>query len=116
MLIQEMEEVSDDPFRYARLDRRRPDGSGRPGSGPIRRARCRAKPCAPRRFQTVMVCAGDTQARRAYRQTYGSTPSFVTAQEALAARQTGQRWATPRCMTAHQYNRLAGPPVQRAAL
>ena len=67
-------------------------------------------------LQSVMVCGGDAEARRAYQQTYGAAPSFVTAQEALAARQTGQRWATPRCMTAHQYNRLAGPAVQRASL
>ena len=67
-------------------------------------------------LQSVLVCGADTQARLAYQQTYGAAPAFVTAQEALAARQTGQRWATPRCMTAHQYNRLAGPPQQRASL
>lgn len=67
-------------------------------------------------LQSVMVCAGDTEARRDYQRTYGSAPVFVTAQEALAARQAGQRWAAPRCMTAHQYSRLATPDVQRASL
>ena len=63
-----------------------------------------------------MVCASDIEARRTYQQAYGAPPAVVTAQEALAARQSGRRWAAPRCMTAHQYDRLAGPAVQRASL
>ncbi|PZT93907.1 MAG: hypothetical protein DI624_15310 [Brevundimonas sp.] len=67
-------------------------------------------------LRSVMVCASDIEARRTYQQAYGAPPAFVTAQEALAARQSGRRWAAPRCMTAHQYDRLAGPAVQRASL
>ncbi|WP_404417217.1 hypothetical protein [Brevundimonas vesicularis] len=67
-------------------------------------------------LQTVRVCGTDVAARTAYQRDHGATPSFVTAQQAVAAYQSGQRWAAPRCMTAHQYDRLAGAPMQRAAL
>ncbi len=67
-------------------------------------------------LQTVRVCGTDVASRTAYQRDHGATPSFVTAQQAVAAYQSGQRWAAPRCMTAHQYDRLAGAPMQRAAL
>ncbi|WP_313446416.1 hypothetical protein [Brevundimonas sp.] len=67
-------------------------------------------------LQTVRVCGTDVASRTAYQRDHGATPSFVTAQQAVAAYQAGQRWAAPRCMTAHQYDRLAGAPMQRAAL
>jgi hypothetical protein len=66
--------------------------------------------------QSVMMCATDTTARRAYQREFGAAPAFVTAQEALASRQAGTRWATPRCMTEHQYNRLVASPQMRASL
>lgn len=67
-------------------------------------------------LQTVKVCGTDVASRTAYQRDHGATPSFVTAQQAVSAYQSGQRWAAPRCMTAHQYDRLAGAPMQRAAL
>ncbi|MRL69762.1 hypothetical protein [Brevundimonas sp. SPF441] len=70
----------------------------------------------PAVLQTVKVCGTNVASRTAYQRDHGATPSFVTAQQAVAAYQSGQRWAAPRCMTAHQYDRLAGAPMQRAAL
>lgn len=67
-------------------------------------------------LQTVKVCGTNVASRTAYQRDHGATPSFVTAQQAVSAYQSGQRWAAPRCMTAHQYDRLAGAPMQRAAL
>lgn len=67
-------------------------------------------------LQTVKVCGTDVASRTAYQRDHGATPTFVTAQQAVSAYQSGQRWAAPRCMTAHQYDRLAGAPMQRAAL
>ena len=67
-------------------------------------------------LQTVRVCGTDVASRTAYQRDHGATPSFVTAQQAVSAYQSGQRWAALRCMTAHQYDRLAGAPIQRAAL
>jgi hypothetical protein len=67
-------------------------------------------------LQSVRVCGADTASRLAYQRDNGVTPTFVTAQQAVSAYQSGQRWAAPRCMTAHQYDRLAGAPMQRAAL
>lgn len=67
-------------------------------------------------LQSVRVCGTDAASRLAYQRDNGVTPTFVTAQQAVAARQSGQRWAAPRCMTAHQYDRLAGAPQMRASL
>lgn len=67
-------------------------------------------------LQTVKVCGTGVASRTAYQRDHGATPTFVTAQQAVSAYQSGQRWAAPRCMTAHQYDRLAGAPMQRAAL
>jgi len=67
-------------------------------------------------LQSVMMCATDTATRRAYQREFGTAPVFVTAQEALASRQAGTRWSTPRCMTEHQYKRLVSSTPTRAAL
>src|SRR5690349_19885797 len=67
-------------------------------------------------LQSVMVCGTDAASRIAYQRDHGAAPTFVTAQQAVAAHQAGQRWAAPRCMTVHQYGRLAGTPQQRASL
>ena len=70
----------------------------------------------PAKLQSVMVCATDAATRRAYQREFGVTPVFVTAQEAVAARQAGQRWAAPRCMTERQYDRLISMTQTRASL
>ncbi len=70
----------------------------------------------PAALRAVMACKTDTATRRAYQREFGAAPVFVTAQEAVAARQNGQRWSTPRCMTEHQYNRLVASTQTRASL
>lgn len=70
----------------------------------------------PAALRAVMACKTDTATRRAYAREFGAAPVFVTAQEAVAARQNGQRWSTPRCMTEHQYNRLVAFTQTRASL
>lgn len=71
---------------------------------------------SPAALRAVMACKTDTATRRAYQREFGAAPVFVTAQEAVAARQNGQRWSTPRCMTEHQYNRLVASTQTRASL
>lgn len=70
----------------------------------------------PAALRAVMACKTDTATRRAYQREFGAAPVFVTAQEAVAARQNGQRWSMPRCMTDHQYNRLVAFTQTRASL
>lgn len=77
--------------------------------GPVRAERAAT-------LQSVMMCATDTATRRAYQREFGTAPVFVTAQEVLASRQAGTRWAAPRCMTEHQYNRLVASTQTRASL
>ena len=76
----------------------------------------RAETARAATLQAVMMCRTDTSTRRAYQREFGAAPIFVTAQEAVAARQAGQRWSTPRCMTEHQYNRLISSTQTRASL
>jgi hypothetical protein len=83
--------------------------SGRTQSAPAPTAR-------PAKLQSVMVCATDAATRRAYQREFGAAPVFVTAQEAVEARQAGQGWAAPRCMTERQYDRLVSMTQTRASL
>lgn len=71
---------------------------------------------SPAALRAVMACKTDTATRSAYQREFGAAPVFVTAQEAVAARENGQRWSTPRCMTEHQYNRLVASTQTRASL
>jgi len=54
----------------------------------------------------VMLCDSDVATRAAYRRDFGSAPVFVTADQTLRARTTGEVWTTPRCMTAREHSRL----------
>jgi len=56
--------------------------------------------------RVVMMCDSDAATRRAFRREHGAAPVFVTADEALQARSTGQTWAAPRCMNAREHARL----------
>jgi len=56
--------------------------------------------------RVVMMCASDTATTRSFRREHGSRPVFVTAEQVLSARATGERWSTPRCMTAREHERL----------
>ncbi|MFN4296361.1 MAG: hypothetical protein ACK4FB_05925 [Brevundimonas sp.] len=61
---------------------------------------------APRFERAAYVCATDEATRRSFEREYGAAPVFITAEEALAAAASGERWATPRCMTEAQHARL----------
>ena len=54
----------------------------------------------------VSVCERDALTQAAFRRNYGGQPTFVTADQVLAARASGERWAEARCMTAGEHNRL----------
>lgn len=56
--------------------------------------------------RVVMLCDSDVATRAAYRRDFGTRPVFVTADQVLRARATGEVWATPRCMTAREHGRL----------
>ncbi len=56
--------------------------------------------------RVVMLCDSDMATRSAYRRDFGTRPLFVTAEQALHARATGETWAAPRCMTAREHGRL----------
>lgn len=60
----------------------------------------------PRLQRVVMQCDTDQATRRGFMRQHGTAPTFVTADQALAARASGETWATPRCMTAREHARL----------
>lgn len=66
----------------------------------------------------VAVCERDALTQAAFRQNYGANPVYVTADQVLAARASGERWSAPRCMSASEYQRLnqaMSPRTSRAA-
>lgn len=56
--------------------------------------------------RVVMLCSNDDATRSAFRREHGAAPVFITADEALQARATGQSWSAPRCMNAREHTRL----------
>jgi hypothetical protein len=54
----------------------------------------------------VALCERDALTQAAFRRNYGGNPEFVTADQVLAARASGERWSAPRCMTAGEHQRL----------
>lgn len=58
---------------------------------------------APR---VVLVCEQGAIARRNFERRFGQSPLFITADQALAARDRNDVWSTPRCMTQRQMDRL----------
>ncbi len=60
----------------------------------------------PQLQRVVMQCDTDQATRRSFARQHGSAPVFVTADQALAARASGEVWAAPRCMTAREHARL----------
>ncbi|MCA3699353.1 hypothetical protein [Brevundimonas sp.] len=66
--------------------------------------------------RVVMICEQDAATRRAFRREHGQAPAFVTAEQALQARSTGQVWAAPRCMTAREHTRLVSTLTAYAAV
>lgn len=66
--------------------------------------------------RVVMICEQDAATRRAFRREHGQAPAFVTAEQALQARSTGQVWDAPRCMTAREHTRLVSTLTAYAAV
>ncbi|MBB5660757.1 hypothetical protein [Brevundimonas halotolerans] len=66
--------------------------------------------------QTVMICAEDSATRASFEREYGERPVFVSARDLLAARDAGERWEAPRCMTEREYARYERISEQRAEL
>lgn len=56
--------------------------------------------------RVVMLCSNDDATRSAFRREHRTAPVFITADEALQARATGQSWSAPRCMNAREHARL----------
>ena len=54
----------------------------------------------------VLVCEQGAIARRSFERRFGQAPVFVTADQALAARDRNEVWQAPRCMTQRQMDRL----------
>lgn len=69
--------------------------------------RAAARASQPTGQFVVALCERDALTQAAFRQNYGPRPVYVTADEVLSARASGERWSTPRCMTARQHSRLA---------
>ena len=54
----------------------------------------------------VALCERDALTQASFRRNYGGSPDFVTAEQVLSARASGERWTAPRCMTAGEHRRL----------
>jgi len=55
----------------------------------------------------VSVCERDALTQAAFRRNYGPNPVYVSADQVLNAQASGERWSTPRCMSAGEHRRLA---------
>ncbi|MBO9502238.1 hypothetical protein [Brevundimonas sp. A19_0] len=66
--------------------------------------------------QAVMICSEDAATRASFQREYGERPVFVSAQDLLAARDAGERWEAPRCMTEREFARFERMTEQRAEL
>ncbi len=64
--------------------------------------------------RVVMECARDDATQRGFRREHGARPVFVTADQVLSARASGQGWRAPRCMTAREHGRLSRMMSERA--
>ncbi len=56
--------------------------------------------------RVVMMCTNDAATRSAFRREHGAPPAFITAEQALQARASGETWSAPRCMNAREHGRL----------
>lgn len=61
----------------------------------------------PGAARIVMPCDTDAVARRSFERSVGQPPIFVTAEQALQARDRGEVWSVPRCMTDRELARLS---------
>lgn len=60
----------------------------------------------PGAARIVMPCDTDAVARRSFERSVGQAPVFVTAEQAIQARDRGEVWTAPRCMTDSELARL----------
>lgn len=60
----------------------------------------------PQVQRVVMLCDTDAATRRGFARRYGAAPVFITADQVMAARASGDTWSRPRCMTAREHARL----------
>lgn len=65
--------------------------------------------------RAVMICATDAATRSSFAREYGQAPVYITAREALAAKDRGQTWSTPRCMTEREHARYVNLTQAMAA-
>lgn len=65
-----------------------------------------AAPATAGARQVVMWCEAGAMARRAYEREHGRAPVFVTAEQVIAARRSGEAWDAPRCMNSREHARL----------
>ena len=56
--------------------------------------------------RVVMMCTNDAATRSAFRREHGARPTFLTADQVLQARATGEAWPAPRCMNTREHGRL----------
>ena len=72
-------------------------------------------PAAQPSQRAVMICATDAATRSSFAREYGQAPVYITAREALAAKDLGQTWSTPRCMTEREHARYVNLTQAMAA-
>ena len=63
----------------------------------------------------VALCERDAMTQAAFRRNYGSRPVYVTADQVMSARASGERWSGTRCMRAGEHQRLNQALGARAA-
>ena len=64
--------------------------------------------------RVVMECGRDDSTARGFRREHGARPVFITANQVLEARASGEGWSAPRCMTARERTRLVEMMGSRA--
>ncbi|GAA0647315.1 hypothetical protein [Brevundimonas lenta] len=64
----------------------------------------------------VTLCERDALTQAAFRRNHGPSPEFVTAADVMRAREAGERWAEPKCISVRQQrelNRMLGQRTSR---
>ena len=64
----------------------------------------------------VSLCERDALTQASFRSQHGPRPVYVTADQVLTARASGERWAEARCMTSGEHQRLTQRLGARTAL
>ena len=64
----------------------------------------------------VSLCERDALTQAAFRNQHGPRPVYVTADQVMMARASGERWSESRCMTTGEHQRLTQRLSARTAL